>query len=159
MQAIANTAAFHFGLIEQGGSSLYTTLAQQVHDAEVLRVVLSIGGVEVDHFSLWHDKMGNAVAKPLAGVTDPITGLTFPDLNNPATELTQTNKILPEPCSFLGKSFPICSVIRPSTTRNSGAMAAVKGLTADNLFQGQSNAFFALIRKLAHDADSAERGF
>ncbi len=159
MQAIANTAGFHFGLIEQGGSSLYTTLAQQVHDAEVLRVVLSIGGVEVDHFSLWHDKMGNAVAKPLAGVTDPITGLTFPDLNNPATELTQTNKILPEPCSFLSKSFPICSVIRPSTTRNSGAMAAVKGLTADNLFQGQSNAFFALIRKLAHDADSAQRGF
>jgi hypothetical protein len=159
MQAIANTAAFHFGLIEQGGSSLYTTLAQQVRDAEVLRVVLSIGGVEVDHFSLWHDKMGNAVAKPLAGVTDPITGLTFPDLNNPATELTQTNKILPEPCSFLSKSFPLCSVIRPSTPRNSGAMAAVKGLTADNLFQGQSNAFFALIRKLAHDADSAERGF
>jgi hypothetical protein len=159
MQAIANTAAFHFGMIEQGGSSLYTTLAQQVRDVEVLRVVLSIGGVEVDHFGLWHDKMGNAVAQPLAGVTDPITGLTFPDLNNPATELTQTNKILPEPCSFISKSLPLCSVIRPSTTRNSGAMAAVKGLTADNLFQGQSNAFFALIRKLAHDADSAERGF
>jgi hypothetical protein len=159
MQAIANTAAFHFGMIEQGGSSLYTTLAQQVRDVEVLRVVLSIGGVEVDHFGLWHDKMGNAVSGALAGVTDPITGLTFPNLNNPATELTQTNKILPEPCSFISKSLPICSVIRPSTTRNSGAMAAVKGLTADNLFQGQSNAFFALIRKLAHDADAAQRGF
>src|SRR6202171_1835212 len=159
MQAIANTAAFHFGLIEQGGSSLYNTLAQQVRNVEVLRVVLSIGGVEVDHFGLWHDKMGNAVAQPLAGVTDPITGLTFPDLNNPATELTQTNKILPEPCSFISKRLPLCSVIRPSTPRNSGAMAAVKSLTADNLFQGQSNAFFAVIRKLAHDADSAQRGF
>jgi hypothetical protein len=159
MQAIANTAAFHFGLIEQGGSSLYTTLAQQVRDVEVLRVVLSIGGVEVDHFGLWHDKMGNAVAQPLAGVTDPITGVTFPDLNNPETELTQTNKILPEPCSFISKKLPLCSVIRPSTPRNAGAIAAVKGLTADNLFQGQSNAFFALIRKLAHDADSAQRGF
>jgi hypothetical protein len=159
MQAIANTAAFHFGLIEQGGSSLYTTLAQQVRDVEVLRVVLSIGGVEVDHFGLWHDKMGNAVSGALAGVTDPITGVTFPDLNNPATELTQTNKILPEPCSFISKNLPLCSVIRPSTPRNSGAMAAVRSLTADNLFQGQSNGFFALIRKLAHDADSAQRGF
>jgi len=159
MQAIANTAAFHFGLIEQGGSSLYPTLAQQVRDVEVLRVVLSIGGVEIDHFGLWHDKMGNAVAQPLAGVTDPITGLTFPDLNNPATELTQTNKILPEPCSFLSKHLPLCSVIRPSSPRNSGAVAAVNGFIADNLFQGQSNAFLTLIRKLAHDADSAERGF
>jgi hypothetical protein len=159
MQAIANTAAFHFGLIEQGGSSLYPTLAQQVRDVEVLRVVLSIGGVEIDHFGLWHDKMGNAVAQPLAGVTDPITGLTFPDLNNPATELTQTNKILPEPCSFLSKNLPLCSVIRPSSPRNSGAMAAVNGFIADNLFHGQSNAFLTLIRKLAHDADSAERGF
>ena len=159
MQAIANTAAFHFGLIEQGGSSLYPTLAQQVRDVEVLRVVLSIGGVEIDHFGLWHDKMGNAVAQPLAGVTDPITGLTFPDLNNPATELTQTNKILPEPCSFISKKLPLCSIIRPSSPRNSGAVAAVNGFIADNLFQGQSNAFLTLIRKLAHDADSAERGF
>ena len=30
IQAIANTAAFHFGFIEQGGSSLYPTLAQRV---------------------------------------------------------------------------------------------------------------------------------
>ena len=159
MQAIANTAGFHFALIEQGGSSLYPTLAQQVHDVEVLRILLSIGGVEIDHFSLWHDKLGNAIAKPLAGVTDPETGLNFPDFNNPPTELTQTNKILPEPCQFLSKSLPVCSVIRPTSTKNSGAMAAVKGLTADNLFKGQSAAFFAFIQKLAADADAAQRGF
>jgi hypothetical protein len=53
----------------------------------------------------------------LAGVVDPETGLTFPDLNNPPTELTQTNKILPEPCSFLSKSLPLCSVIRPTLTQ------------------------------------------
>jgi hypothetical protein len=159
MQAIANTAGFHFAMIEQGGSSLYTTLAQQVHDAEVLRIVVSIGGVEIDHFGLWHDKAGNAVAQPLAGVTDPETGLTFPDLNNPATELTQTNKILPEPCSFLSKNLPPCSVIRPSSAKNSGAIAAVTGLTNDLLFDGQSPQFFELITQLASEADDAQRGF
>jgi hypothetical protein len=159
MQAIANTAAFHFAFIEVGGSSLYTTMAQKVHDAEVLQIVLSIGGVEIDHFSLWHDKLGNAVAKPVAGVTDPETGLTFPDLNNPATELTQTNKILPEPCHFLNESLPKCSVIRPSTTANSGALAAVTGLTADLLFQGQSAEFFELLTNMGAEADDAHRGF
>ena len=81
MQAIANTAGFHFAFIEQGGASLYPTLAFKATDPEVLRILVSIGGVEIDHFGLWHDKAGNAVAQPLAGVTDPETGLTFPDLN------------------------------------------------------------------------------
>src|SRR5437660_8754775 len=151
MQAIANTAGFHFAFIEQGGASLYPTLAFKATDPEVLRILVSIGGVEIDHFGLWHDKAGNAVNAPLAGVTDPETGLTFPNLNNPPTELTQTNKILPDPCSFLSKSLPRCSVIRSTTPKNSGAMAAVKGLVADNLFKGQSDAFFDLITKLAHE--------
>jgi hypothetical protein len=29
VQAIANTAGFHFAFIEQGGSSLYATMAQK----------------------------------------------------------------------------------------------------------------------------------
>jgi hypothetical protein len=126
IQAIANTAGFHFAFIEQGGTSLYPTLALKANSDEVLRILISIGGVEIDHFSLWHDKAGNAVAQPLAGVTDPKTGLTFPNLNDPATlarlhlqlELTQTNKILPEPCDFLEhETLPPCSVIRPTSTR------------------------------------------
>jgi hypothetical protein len=157
MQAIADTASFHFAMIEQGGSSLYTAMSLKVTDLEVLRIVVSIGGVEVDHFSLWHDKVGNAVSKPLAPLTDPVTGLTFPDLNAPATELTQTNKILAEPCDFISKSLPACSVIRPSLTENAGAVAAVKGLTADQLFLGQSEEFFEVLRKLAVAADSARR--
>lgn len=44
--------------------------------------------VETNHFSLWHDKAGNAVAQPLAGVTDPETGLHFPDLNASGGEET-----------------------------------------------------------------------
>jgi hypothetical protein len=158
MQAIANTAGFHFAFIEQGGASLYPTLALKASSEEVLRILISIGGVEIDHFGLWHDKAGNAVSAPLAGVIDPETGLTFPNLNNPPTELTQTNKILPEPCSFLSKSLPACSVIRPTLTQNGGAVATVKSFTADGLFKGQSDSFFKLSMKLAVAADSVKRG-
>jgi len=159
MQAIANTAAFHFAMIEQGGSSLYPTLALQVTDVEVLRILLSIGGVEIDHFGLWHDKLGNAVSQPLAGVTDPETGVTFPDLNAAHSEATQTNLILPEPCQFLttDPSVPPCSVIRPTSTQLSGAVAAITGLTKDLLFLNQSNAFFQTVMALAMAADVAKR--
>jgi hypothetical protein len=159
MQAIANSAGFHFAMIEQGGSSLYTTLALQVTDVEVLRIVLSIGGVEVNHFAVWHDKAGNAVSSPLAGVKDPETGTVFHDLNKSGGESTQTNLIFPEPADFLGKSLPQVSVIRPSSTKNSGAMAAVKALTADGLFKGQSTAFVGAVTALAQAADAAVRGF
>jgi hypothetical protein len=159
MQAIANTAGFHFGYIEQGGASLYSSMALKVRDVEVLRIVVSIGGVETDHFSLWHDKLGNAVAQPLAGVTDPETGVTFPDLNNPPTELSQTNKILPEPTDFLRNGLPEVSVIRPTLTQNAGAVATIKSFTADRLFDGQSKKFFATVMALAEAADAARRGF
>src|SRR2546423_2375282 len=66
IQAIANTAGFHFGFIEQGGTSLYPTLAQGVSNLKVLRILLSIGPTETMHFQVWHDKAGNA--PPL---TDP----------------------------------------------------------------------------------------
>ena len=159
IQAIANTAGFHFAFIEQGGASLYPTLALKATDLTVLRILVSIGGVEIDHFGLWHDKGANAVSQPLAGVVDPVTGLTFPDLNNPATELTQTNKILPEPCSFISQSLPRCSVIRPISTQNGGAVATVKAFTEDGLFVGQSAAFLELSMQLAVAADSSRRGF
>jgi hypothetical protein len=157
MQAIANSAGFHFAMIEQGGSSLYTTMSLKASSLEVLRIIVSIGGVEVDHFAVWHDKAGNAVAQPLAGVTDPETGTHFPDLNARNSELFQTNLIFPEPCDFLDKGLPACSVIRPSTVQNSGAMAAVAALTADNLFHGQSPAFFRTLKRLAMAADAAQR--
>ena len=76
LQAIANTAGFHFATIEQGGTSLYPAVAQRVNDVEALRVVLSIGPTEAMHFQTWSDKAGNA--PPL---TDPTNGLVFPDLN------------------------------------------------------------------------------
>ena len=158
MQAIANTAGFHFAYIEQGGSSLYSIMALKATSLEVLRIIVSIGGVETNHFSLWHDKAGNAVAQPLAGVTDPETGVTFPDLNAKGGELNQTNLILPEPCRFLDNRLPACSIVRPTLDRLGGAVATIESFTADGLFEGQSQRFFHTVHKLAHEADAAQRG-
>jgi hypothetical protein len=122
IQAIANTAAFHFASIEQGGTSLYPSLAQRVTSVEVLRILLSIGPTETAHFQTWHDKAGNA--PPL---TDPRDrSLVFPDLNKPpfGGEDFQTNLIMPEPCPFLSRMFPVCSIIRPTETQGA-AMGAV----------------------------------
>jgi hypothetical protein len=157
MQAIANTAGFHFAYIEQGGASLYTALSLKVSDVEVLRIVVSIGGVEVDHFAVWHDKAGNAVNQPLAGVRDPETGLTFPDLNALNSELFQTNLIFPEPAQFIRKGLPECSVIRPTAIENAGAVATINSFTADRLFDGQSPEFIKTVMQLAHAADAARR--
>jgi hypothetical protein len=157
MQAIANTAGFHFAFIEQGGSSLYSVMSLKASSLEVLRIIVSIGGVETNHFSLWHDKAGNAVAQPLAGVTDPQTGVSFPDLNAKGGELNQTNLILPEPAEFLHRNLPDCSIVRPTLDRNGGAVAAIKGFTADRLFEGQSAKFFNTVRQLAREADAAQR--
>jgi len=154
LQAIANTAGFHFGFIEQGGTSLYPSLAQRVTHDEALRIVLSIGPTEAMHFQTWHDKAGNA--PPL---TDPTNGLVFPDLNSPpfGGEQFQTNLIMPEPTIFLSRTFPIVSIIRPTET-DGAAMAAVNALTADGLFIGQTPEFFALLTELAEAADHARHG-
>jgi len=153
LQAIANTAGFHFAFIEQGGTSLYPALAQRVTNVEVLRILLSIGPTETAHFQTWHDKAGNA--PPL---TDPTNGLVFPDLNAPpfGGEDFQTNLIMPEPTVFLNRMFPAVSIIRPTATQGA-ARGAVKALTADGLFIGQSSQFFAVLRELAADADAARR--
>jgi Ferritin-like domain len=158
MQAIANTAGFHFGYIEQGGSSLYSIMALKATSLEVLRIVVSIGGVETNHFSLWHDKAGNAVSGTLANLTDPVTGVTFPDLNAKGGELNQTNLILPEPCEFISPDLPACSVVRPTLDQFGGAVATIKSFQADKLFDGQSPQFIGTIMRLARAADNAHRG-
>jgi len=154
LQAIANTAGFHFATIEQGGTSLYPSLAQRATDPEVLRILLSIGPTETMHFQTWSDKAGNAPA-----VTDPTNGLVFPDLNSSpfGGEAFQTNLIMPEPTVFLSRKFPRCSIIRPTETEGA-AMGAVKFLVADGLFRGQSPAFFRFMTQLAREADAARRG-
>ena len=153
IQAIANTAGFHMPTIEQGGNSLYPSMAQRASSVEVLRILISIGPTETMHFQTWADKAGNA--PPL---TDPTNGLTFPNLNAPpfGGETFQTNLIMPEPCPFLSRKLPRCSIIRPTETKGV-AMGALKFLTAMGLFIGQSENFFELLRDLAEDADEARR--
>jgi hypothetical protein len=154
LKAIAFTAGFHFCFIEQGGTSLYPSLAQRVTNAEVLRILLSIGPTETMHFQTWQDKAGNAT--PLTDI-DPITkaSVTFADLTKNQPESLQANLIMPEPCPFLSRKFPPCSIIRPTETKGA-AMGALTALTADGLFIGQSKEFFELLRDLAEDADEAK---
>lgn len=158
LQAIANTAAFHMPTIEQGGNSLYPSMAQRASSVEVLRILISIGPTETMHFQTWSDKAGNACSRPLAPLTDPTNGLTFPDLNSSpfGGETFQTNLIMPEPCPFLSRSLPPCSIIRPTET-NGIAMGVVQFLTAMGLFIGQSQAFFDVLTELAMAADAAVR--
>ena len=178
-QAIAFTAGFHFGFIEQGGSSLYPSLAQRVSNLEVLRILLSIGPTETMHFQTWQDKAGNANQ-----ISDTDTGfpgstgatVSFPNLNsgldpnNPAqvnpdpgvADQFQTNLIMPEPTFFLKKKFGRVSIIRPTQTKGV-AMGALQGLINDGLFightskSGKSDGFLELLRDLAEDADEATR--
>src|SRR6266480_2891157 len=155
LQAIANTAAFHFPTIEQGGNSLYPSLAQRATHTEVLRILISIGPTETMHFQTWSDVAGNA--PPLTAV-DPVTGVsvTFPDLEV-EDELFDKALIMPEPCPFLDRSLPIVSIIRPTKTEGV-AMGALQFLTDMGLFIGQSPAFFAYMTQLAFDADHARAG-
>jgi hypothetical protein len=157
LKAIAFTAGFHFCAIEQGGSSLYPSLAQRVNNVDVLRILLSIGPTETSHFQTWHDKAGNVLT---VEDKDPVTGakVSFQQLSTNQPESLQANLIMPEPCPFLSRKFPPVSIIRPTNTKGA-AMGAINGLTKEGLFIGQSQAFFTAVKGLAAAADAATRGF
>jgi hypothetical protein len=156
VKAIAFTAGFHFGYIEQGSTSLYATLAQKVTSLEVLRILLSIGGSEIMHFQTWQDKAGNAT--PLTDF-DPINNskVVFTDLTTGQPENLQANLIMPEPCEFISPHLPACSIIRPTGPGQLDATGAINSFIADGLFRGQSPAFFKLVNFLAEAVDAAQR--
>jgi Ferritin-like domain len=156
LKAIAFTAGFHFGFIEQAGTSLYATLAQKVSSPEVLRILLGIGGSEIMHFQTWHDKAGNAT--PLTD-TDPITGatVTFTDLTTNQPETLQANLIFPEPTDFISPNLPKCAVIRPTGPGQLDAVGAIRGFISDGLFLGQPDEFTNLLLRMADAADQAQR--
>jgi len=154
LQAIVNTAMWHMPTIEQGGNSLYPSMAQRASSVEVLRILISIGPTETMHFQTWSDLAGDTPA-----ITDPTNGLTFVDLNSPpfGGDTFTTSLIMPEPCPFLSRKLPVVSIIRPTETEGV-ALGALKFLTDMGLFIGQSPAFFELMKRLATDADHARRG-
>jgi hypothetical protein len=156
IQAIANVAGFHFGYIEQGGSSLYAVLSQKVTDPEVLEITLGVGGDEIAHFLEWVDFAGNGVQAPVAPFKDPISGLTFPNFFNPLNPLIQPSLIFPVPTEFK-RNLPPVSIIRPLTDKFGGAVATIKSFTEDGLFVGQSQQFLKTLQTMAVAADSAVR--
>jgi hypothetical protein len=157
IQAIANVAAFHFGLIEQGGTSLYATLSQKVTSPEVLQITLGIGGDEIAHFLEWVDFAGNGVQSPVAPFSDPVSGLTFPNFFSPLNPQIQPSLIFPVPCEFISPELPHVAIIRPLTDRFAGAQAAAAGFIASGIFTGQSNEFIETLQLMAIEADAAIR--
>lgn len=170
LQAIAFTAGFHFAFIEVGGTSLYPTLAQKVTNLEVLRILLSIGPSETMHFQTWQDKAGNALPITDTDVGFPgSTGATvsFADLTKAQEETNPeslngdtllANLIMPEPCHFLNPAFGPVAIIRPTSTKLNGAVAAIQGFVDDGLFIGQKDPnFLNTVFRLAEEADAARR--
>jgi hypothetical protein len=156
IQVIANTAAFHFGAIEQGGTSLYAAMSQKASSLEVLRITLGIGGDEIAHFLEWVDFAGNGVQAPVAPVSSG--GLTFPNFfTNPPNPTIQPSLIFPVPCEFISADLPRCAAIRPLLDQFAGAVATIKFFTDDGLFVGQTKEFLNLLQTLAVEADAATR--
>ncbi len=170
LKAIAFTAGFHFAFIEQGGTSLYPTLAQHVTNLEVLRILLSIGPSETMHFQTWQDKAGNAT--PLTdfdkvnnstvtfSTLSAAQGETDPESLNGDT--LQSNLIMPEPTHFLDQKFGPVAIIRPTSTLLGGAQAAVSAFLSDGLFinpktNKSDTGIVPVLMGLAEKADEARR--
>lgn len=163
IQFIAFVAGFHFATIEQGGSSLYQSFLPKANNLDVLRIVGAIGGTEIQHFQTWQDKAGNALE-----VMDTNGNILFPQLPhapalpNPPDGTdnagpNDTNQIFATPCEFIAPNLPPCSVIRPISTKQAGAVATIAFFTDMGLFQGQREDFFDFVMSLAHEADAARR--
>jgi hypothetical protein len=144
IQAIANTAAFHFGMIEQGGTGLYPVMSLKATSLTTLGIVTSIGPTEAMHFMLWNEKAGGVPA------VDSGDGLVF-------TAPPQPAKIFPTPCTFLSKDLPLNAVVRPTSSALNGPIAVVKFLKQTGLFFGQNNDFMTALNKLAAAAEAAQR--
>lgn len=171
LKAIAFTAGFHFAFIEQGGTSLYPTLAQHVTNLEVLRILLSIGPSETMHFQTWQDKAGNATPLTFFDKINNSTvtfttlsaaqGETDPESLNGDT--LQANLIMPEPTHFLNPNFGPVAIIRPTSIKNGGAVAAVVGFVQDGLFidpkTHKNTGIVQVLMRLAEEADEARRQF
>lgn len=114
-----------------------------------LRIVGSIYATEAIHYAIFEDTFGGITAFQNGAGT-----LVVPDLTEGKHGSAH---VMPKRCVFFDRDLPTCSVIRPSATANAGAIAAVKALTASNLFQGQSKGFFRTLNELAEQADAAVR--
>ena len=146
IQAIANTAAFHFGAVEDGGTSLYPELSLNVTSEAALHVVTSIGPAEAWHLAIWDN---TAAEVPPVNSGDGLV-FTVP----PAPMMS-----FPTPCTFLSPDLPRCAVVRPTSDGLAGPLAFLENLVDSRLFLGQSPGFFTTLTALAAAADAARRDF
>jgi hypothetical protein len=144
IQAIANTAAYHFGQVEQGGTGLYPELSLKVTSLDVLRVVTNIGPSEAWHLAIWDDTAGEI---PAVNSGD---GLVF--LAPPLPTI-----VFPTPCTFLSADLPRCAVVRPTSDALAGPVAFLKAVVGSGLFIGQVPGFFTTLNSLAAHAEAARR--
>jgi hypothetical protein len=158
IQLIANAAAFHFAAFEQAGMSVYDSFLPKATSPQVIKILAAIGGSEVMHFQIWQDKAGNAppVTKNTGALFPqlPIAPTQMPNGIDPAKPI-DTNQVMPRPCKFISASLPLCSVVRPSSTKHADAVAAAKAVAGSGLFEGQSEDFLDFVLSLAHAADAA----
>ena len=160
VQAIANTAAFHFGYIEYLVSSLYATFSHKLKRAKVLKVAMGIGGNEIAHFLEWVDFAGNAVQWP------PFQSDHLPSPMDGFDLSLNTNSKVVEPLECRGVNFPIppdvtceflndCAALLPLETRFGGAVNTINHFSQNGIFVGQSPEFLRTILQMAEEADSA----
>jgi hypothetical protein len=160
IQAIANTAAFHFGYIEYLVSSLYATFSHKLKRAKVLKVALGIGGNEIAHFLSWVDFAGSAVQWP------PFQSDNLPSPMDGYDLSLSTNDKVVEPLECPGLNFPIppdvtsefltdCAALLPLETRFGGAVNTINTFSQNGLFVGQSPEFLRTLLRMAEEADSA----
>jgi hypothetical protein len=134
-------------------------MAQRVTSVEVLRLLISMGPIELMHFQTF-----SLIAGGVRPLTDPTNGLTFPNLNSGkdpnngsrgdgVREMFQTNLILPEPCPFITQA---CRRVRSSVRQATGVAEGAQVLTAMGLFIGHHE-FFSFLTDLADAADAAAR--
>jgi hypothetical protein len=161
VQAIANTAAFHFGYIEYLVSSLYATFSHKLKRAKVLKVALGIGGNEIAHFLEWVDFAGNAVQwSPFQSddLPSPMDGCDL-SLNTAANVVPfhRPGLNFPIPPDVTSEFLTDCAALLPLETRFGGALNTINHFSQNGLFVGQSPEFLRTLLQMAEEADSALR--
>jgi hypothetical protein len=159
VQAIANTAAVHFGYIEYLVSSLDATFSHKLKRAKVLKIALGIGGSEIAHFLSWVDFAGSALQWP------PFQSHNLPSpLDGYDLRLTTNANVVP--FNRPGINFPIppdvtsefltdCAALLPLEMRFGGAVNTINNFSQNGLFVGQSPEFLRTLLQMAEEADSA----
>jgi len=161
IQAMANTAAFHFGYIEHASASLYSSLSQKVKRARVLKVALGIGGDEIAQFLTWADFAGVAVqGRPFCFEKSqqlaPESGMSYRAFNlQHGRTFSRDDLNFPAPADFMSKVLRQWPVVLPRDEQFDGAKATINSFIQNGLFVGQSPDFLRRLTQMAGDADAA----